>query len=103
MLTERRSLTLIQTVHVFTLCGSTLKLLSPPCPAGGAAVRRRQPEEPPGEGEAGSLPHAALHPSRLSEPPARHDRSGRRQEAHGTTRRHAELLPTRRLSLNLAG
>lgn len=98
-------------VHVYTLHRNTLKILqiqwscdvlqspdcdlkawppspavpSPPPPAGRSAVRRRQPEESPGEGEAGSLPHASLHPSRLSEPPARHDRSGRHQEAHGTT------------------
>lgn len=41
--------------------------------SGRSAVRRRQPEESPGEGEAGSFPHASLHPSRLSEPAARHD------------------------------
>lgn len=52
--------------------------------SGRAAVRRRQPEEPPGEGEAGSFPHAALHPSGLPEPPAGDDRGGRRQASDGT-------------------
>ncbi len=52
-------------------------------PAGRPAFRRWQPEESFGEGEAGSFPHASLYPSRLSEPSARHDWSGRHQEADG--------------------
>lgn len=52
-------------------------------PAGCPAVRRRQPEESAGEGEAGSVSHATLHPSRLSEPPPWHDRSGRHQKTNG--------------------
>ena len=51
--------------------------------AGCPAVRRRQPEESAGEGEAGSVSHATLHPSRLSEPPPWHDRSGRHQKTNG--------------------
>lgn len=57
-----------------------------PLPPGRAAFRRWQPEESSGEGEAGSFPHASLHPSGLSEPPARHDWSGRHQEADGERR-----------------
>lgn len=51
--------------------------------AGCPAIRRRQPEESAGEGEAGSVSHATLHPSRLSEPPPWHDRSGRHQKTNG--------------------
>lgn len=50
-----------------------LASVSPGCPA----IWWRQPAESAGEGEVGSLSHAALHPSGLSEPSPRHDRSGR--------------------------
>uniref|UniRef100_A0A8D1L1G7 non-specific serine/threonine protein kinase n=1 Tax=Sus scrofa TaxID=9823 RepID=A0A8D1L1G7_PIG len=55
---------------------------------GGAALRRRQPAAAAGEGEAGRVPHAALHPARLPEPAARHDRGGRGAAPHA--RAHSE-------------
>lgn len=43
-------------------------------PGGGAALRRRQPEAAPGEGEAGRVPHPALRAPGLPGPPQGHDR-----------------------------
>lgn len=73
--------------HRHTSCvhQNTDVLLFPPPPAGRSAFRRRQSEEPTGEGEAGSFPHASLHPPRMPEPPPWDDRSGCHQEADGTT------------------
>lgn len=67
-------------------------VFSSPLPPGRSAFRRWQPEESFGEGEAGSFPHASLHPSRLSEPSARYDWSGRRQEAHGKLHSSPHLI-----------
>ncbi|XP_067408160.1 serine/threonine-protein kinase BRSK1 isoform X2 [Emydura macquarii macquarii] len=60
---------------------------------GGAALRRRQLTPAAGEGEAGGLPHAALHPPRLPEPPARHDRGGAGQTAQPGADPEAPLVP----------
>lgn len=51
--------------------------------SGRPAVRWRQPEKSFGEGEVGSVSHAPLYPSRLSEPSPWHDWSGCLQKTNG--------------------
>lgn len=59
---------------------------SPFASLGCSAVWWRQPEESAGEGEAGCVSHATLHPSGLSEPSPRHDWSGCLQKTNGQFR-----------------